>query len=44
MEDMLAKSDKRQEIAEELADITYHVLRIAQKFDIDLSWSFMQKC
>ena|SRR3989338_2761003 len=36
-EEMLKDSKKRNELSEELADILYFVLRLAQKYDIDLT-------
>lgn len=36
-------NSKRQEIAEELADIFYFVLRLSQKYNIDLSSELLKK-
>jgi NTP pyrophosphatase (non-canonical NTP hydrolase) len=36
MQKML-KSEKKQEISEEIADILFFILRLAQRYDIDLS-------
>ncbi|MBI2545390.1 MAG: nucleotide pyrophosphohydrolase [Candidatus Aenigmarchaeota archaeon] len=37
------KTDKKNEISEELADVLYFVLRLAQKYDIDLSTELKNK-
>ena len=36
-------SDKRKELNEELADIMFFVLRLAQRYDIDLSTKLQEK-
>jgi NTP pyrophosphatase (non-canonical NTP hydrolase) len=44
--DNLKESEKKNEVSEELADITYYVLRIADMMDIDLEkavWDKMKK-
>ena len=44
--DNLKDSDKKNEVSEELADITYYVLRIADMMNIDLEkavWAKMKK-
>lgn len=43
MEHMLDDEKKREEIADELADILYFVLRFAQKYNFDLTEEFMRK-
>lgn len=43
LEKLLSKPEKRTHIEEELADILYFVLRIAQKNDIDLSQALAAK-
>ncbi|MBU4501281.1 MAG: nucleotide pyrophosphohydrolase, partial [Nanoarchaeota archaeon] len=37
IEDMFKSEEKKAEISEEVADIFYFVLRLAQKYDIDLA-------
>ena len=39
----LMNSDKRKEITEELADVMFFVLRLAQRYDIDLSKELEEK-
>jgi len=44
--DNLKESEKKNDVSEELADITYYVLRIADMMDIDLEkavWDKMKK-
>ena len=43
MEAMLKDPNTREEIGEEMADTVYFVLRLAQKYDIDLSSAFERK-
>ncbi len=43
MEAMLKDPKAREEISEEMADTVYFVLRLAQKYDIDLSSAFEKK-
>ena len=40
---MFNSKDKREELSEELADIFYFVLRLAQKYDLDLTTSLNKK-
>lgn len=40
---LLQASQSRQEIADELSDVFFFVLRIAQKYNFDLSQSFLNK-
>lgn len=40
---MLKDKGKRQEISEEMADIFYFLLRLAQKYEIDLSSELSKK-
>lgn len=39
----IVKETKREQVAEELADVFYFVLRFAQKFDFDLVEEFHKK-
>ncbi|MBU0629190.1 MAG: nucleotide pyrophosphohydrolase [Nanoarchaeota archaeon] len=39
----ILNSDKRKEVTEELADIMFFVLRLAQRYDIDLSTELEEK-
>jgi NTP pyrophosphatase (non-canonical NTP hydrolase) len=41
--DMFKDPKKKEEIADELSDVFYWVLRFAQKYEIDLSDGFNQK-
>ena len=43
VDEMLINSEKRQEISEELSDILYFVLRLAQKYNIDIAKEFEKK-
>jgi NTP pyrophosphatase (non-canonical NTP hydrolase) len=43
MEAMLKDPKMREEIGEEMADTVYFVIRLAQKYDIDLSSAFERK-
>ena len=43
VENMLTDQKKRQEIAEEMADVLYFILRLSQKYNIDLDDAFSQK-
>ncbi len=42
-EEMLRDEKKRQNIADELSDTLYFLLRFAQKYDIDLTSEFLRK-
>lgn len=42
-EEMLKNQNKRDEVSEELADILYFVLRLGQKYDIDLTTELNRK-
>lgn len=41
--EMFKKPEKKQAISEELVDVLYFVLRLAQKYDIDLSSELIKK-
>ncbi|HLC95963.1 MAG TPA: nucleotide pyrophosphohydrolase [Candidatus Nanoarchaeia archaeon] len=41
--DEILHSDKRKEITEELSDVLFFVLRLAQRYDIDLSEELEKK-
>ena len=41
--EQLVNSIKRKQVAEELSDVLFFVLRFAQKYDIDLSKEFLEK-
>lgn len=43
MERMLSDSEKRTKISEEMADILYFLLRLAQRYNIDISSAFNAK-
>ncbi|HUW64234.1 MAG TPA: nucleotide pyrophosphohydrolase [Spirochaetia bacterium] len=43
IETMFSDKDKKQEIAEELSDVLFFVLRFAQMYNIDLSAEFLAK-
>lgn len=43
MERMLCDPAKRKEIADELADVFYFILRFSQKYGFDLSSEFIRK-
>ena len=43
IEQMLNDPDKRKDIADELADVFYFVLRFSQKYNFDLSSEFIRK-
>jgi len=43
IEEFLKSPSKKEEISEELADVFYFVLRLAQKYDIDLATSLNKK-
>lgn len=43
VEEILKSSAKRQEISEEMADVFYFLLRLAQRYDIDLSDALKKK-
>jgi NTP pyrophosphatase (non-canonical NTP hydrolase) len=41
--DFLKDKTKKEEISEELADVLFFILRLAQRYDIDLSSEFQKK-
>lgn len=43
VEALFQNKDKRQEISEEMADILYFLLRLAQKYNIDLTTELNKK-
>ena len=43
VEEALSNPQKKEEISEELADILYFVLRLAQRYDIDITEAFKGK-
>ncbi len=43
VEAMFADAKKRQEITEEMADVLYFLIRLAQKYDIDMVTEFDKK-
>lgn len=43
MHDLIASPQKKEEISDEMADILYFLLRLAQKYNIDLSEALYQK-
>ncbi|MFH1106680.1 MAG: nucleotide pyrophosphohydrolase [Candidatus Micrarchaeota archaeon] len=43
IEEMFANADKKEEISEEMADVLYFLLRLAQKYDIDLASALEKK-
>lgn len=43
VDEMFKRSEKRQEIAEEMADVLYFLVRLAQKYDIDLTTELIRK-
>ncbi|MBI2671406.1 nucleotide pyrophosphohydrolase [Candidatus Woesearchaeota archaeon] len=43
IEEMFRNEIKRQEISEEMADVLYFLLRLSQKYHIDLSTEFYKK-
>ena len=43
MQDMLKDPKKKEVISEEMADTLYFIVRLAQKYDIDLSDAFERK-
>ena len=43
VEEVFKNSDKKLEISEELADIFFFILRMSDKYDIDLSDVFIEK-
>lgn len=42
-EDKIHSPVSREEISQELADVLFFVLRFAQKYDFDLTYSFVKK-
>ncbi|MEM4152991.1 MAG: nucleotide pyrophosphohydrolase [Candidatus Pacearchaeota archaeon] len=43
VQEMFEKPKKKEQISEEMADILYFLIRIAQKYNIDLAWAFEKK-
>ncbi|MBN2052509.1 nucleotide pyrophosphohydrolase [Candidatus Woesearchaeota archaeon] len=43
MEELFSNSEKRSEISEEMADVLYFLLRLSQKYDIDLTTALNKK-
>ena len=43
MQEMLNNTNKREEISEEMADTLYFIVRMSQKYNIDLSSAFERK-
>jgi NTP pyrophosphatase (non-canonical NTP hydrolase) len=43
MEEMFKNPEKRLSISEEMADVFYFMLRLAQRYDIDLATAFNKK-
>jgi NTP pyrophosphatase (non-canonical NTP hydrolase) len=43
VEDMLRNPQKRDHISEEMADVLYFLLRLAQRYDIDLTTELSKK-
>ena len=43
VEDLFKNKDKRQEITEEMADVLYFLVRLAQKYNIDLTAELNKK-
>lgn len=43
IEKMLSDEQKRQQIADELADVLYFVIRFSQKYGFDLASEFLRK-
>lgn len=43
IEEMLKSKEKREEISEEMADVLYFLLRLSQRYDIDLSAALIKK-
>lgn len=43
VEDLFQDNRKRQEISEEMADVLYFLLRLAQKYDVDLTSELHKK-
>ncbi len=42
-EELLQDEEKRKEISDEMADVLYFMLRLAQLYDIDISEAFKRK-
>tara|TARA_Y100000310_G_C20572260_1_gene758658 strand:- start:931 stop:1293 length:363 start_codon:yes stop_codon:yes gene_type:complete len=43
IDEMFKKENKKQEITEEMADVFYFILRLAQRYDIDLTTELDKK-
>jgi|SRR3989338_8034595 len=43
VEELLKNPEKRKEISEEMADVLYFILRLAQRYDIDVATEFEKK-
>lgn len=43
VQEMLKNADKKTQITEEMADVLYFLLRLAQKYDIDMATAFAKK-
>ncbi|MEM3593038.1 MAG: nucleotide pyrophosphohydrolase [Candidatus Micrarchaeia archaeon] len=43
VEEMFKNKEKRDEIAEEMADVLYFLLRLSQKYDIDVAYELKKK-
>ena len=43
IEEMFNNNEKREKIADELADVLYFILRFAQKYDVDLTTELNKK-
>ncbi len=43
IEELFKDSKKREEIEDEMADVLYFLVRLAQKYDVDLSEAFDRK-
>lgn len=43
MEDMFKNPEKKSEISDEMADVLYFLLRLAQRYDIDLTTALNKK-
>lgn len=43
IDEMFTRTPKREEIGDEMADILYFLLRLAQRYDIDLAYELKKK-
>jgi NTP pyrophosphatase (non-canonical NTP hydrolase) len=43
VEELFRNTDKKKEISDEMADILYFLLRLAQRYDVDLSTALKDK-